>query len=143
MSDTSSPSSEFNWTNSVESEDGEKHRQSIRLAKGLAAHNMKPLPEGYELGESDVICGRGRKCFNHVGNQRFRKMVEDCLPKYAEATAKLEKTYIICEVVNMVRKNSPNGGFVKKDPVTGRYFEVGDFLAVSMPLLRIALDSVI
>lgn len=127
----------------MESEDGEKHRQSIRLAKGLAAHNMKPLPEGYELGESDVICGRGRKCFNHVGNQRFRKMVEDCLPKYAEATAKLEKTYIICEVVNMVRKNSPNGGFVKKDPVTGRYFEVGDFLAVSMPLLRIALDSVI
>jgi hypothetical protein len=110
--------------------DDEKHRQSIRLAKGLAAHNMKPLPDTYVLGEYDVICGRGRRCFNHIGNQRFRKMVEDSLSKYAEASAKLDKTYIICEVVNWVRKNSPNGGFVKKDPVNGRFFEVGDFLAV-------------
>jgi hypothetical protein len=109
--------------------DEEKHRQSIRLAKGLAAHNMKPLPDTYVLGENDVICGRGRRCFNHIGNQRFRRMVEDSLSKYAEAGAKLEKTFIICEVVNWVRKNSPNGGFVKKDPVNGRFFEVGDFLA--------------
>jgi hypothetical protein len=91
---------------------------------------MKPLPDTYVLGEYDVICGRGRRCFNHIGNQRFRKMVEDSLSKYAEASAKLDKTYIICEVVNWVRKNSPNGGFVKKDPVNGRFFEVGDFLAV-------------
>jgi hypothetical protein len=113
--------------------DQEKYRQSIRLARGLAAHNMKPLPEKYVLGEHDVICGRGRRCFNHIGNQRFRTMVEESLSKYAEASAKLEKTYIICEVVNQVRKNSPNGGFVKKDPVNGRYFEVGDFLAVRAP----------
>jgi hypothetical protein len=41
----------------------------------------------------------------------------------------LGKTLIICQIVNQVRKNSPNGGFVKKDPLTGRYYEVGDFLA--------------
>lgn len=113
----------------------EEAKQTVRLAKGLAAHNMKPLPEDFVLGEYDVVCGRGRKCFNHIGNQRFRKIVFDCLPKYADASAKLEKTYIICDVVNRIRKGSPNGGFVKKDPSTGRYVEVGDFLAVCVPRL--------
>lgn len=103
----------------------------LRLAKGQAAHNMRQLPEDYALSEYDVICGRGRRCFNHVGNQHFRKIVADLLPKYSDASAKLEKTIIICDVVNTVRQNSPQGGFVKKDPMTGRYFEVGDFLAVS------------
>jgi len=102
-----------------------------RLNKGQAAHNMRQLPEDYVLSEYDVICGRGRKCFNHIGNQRFRKIVADMLPRYNDASAKLEKTIIICEVVNMIRRHSPQGGFVKKDPMTGNYFEVGDFLAVS------------
>lgn len=108
----------------------EKQKQVQRLAKGQAAHNMRQLPEDYVLSEYDVICGRGRRCFNHIGNQRFRKIVADILPKYSDASAKLEKTIIICDVVNTVRGSSPNGGFVKKDPATGRYFEVGDFLAV-------------
>lgn len=113
-----------------EHEMDEKDKQIIRLAKGSAAHNMKPLPENYQLGENDVICGRGRKCFQHAGNRRFRKMVEAMLPKYSDAPNKLDKTFIICDVVNRVRNNSPFGGFVKKDPVSGRYVEVGDFLAV-------------
>ena len=113
-----------------EHEMDEKDKQIIRLAKGVAAHNMKPLPEDYQIGLNDVICGRGRKCFQHAGNQRFRKMVEDMLPKYSDSPSKLDKTFIICDIVNRVRNNSPFGGFVKKDPMSGRYFEVGDFLAV-------------
>ena len=104
---------------------------SIRLAKGMAAHNMRELPPDYQLGDNDVICGRGRKCFNHIGNQRFREMVLDLLEKYSDSSSKLDKSYIICDVVNRIRKSSPLGGFVKKDAQTGRYFEVGDFLAVS------------
>lgn len=111
----------------------EQQKEVKRLAKGQAAHNMRQLPEDYALSDFDVICGRGRRCFNHVGNQRFRKIVADMLPKYSDASAKLEKTIIICEVVNAIRRASPEGGFVKKDPMTGRYFEVGDFLAVRRP----------
>jgi len=111
--------------------DKAEHQKEVkRLAKGQAAHNMRQLPEDYALSDYDVICGRGRRCFNHVGNQRFRKIVADMLPKYSDASAKLEKTIIICEVVNTIRRASPQGGFVKKDPMTGHYFEVGDFLAV-------------
>jgi hypothetical protein len=105
--------------------------QTNRLAKGLAAHNMKELPVDFRLGENDVICGRGRKCFHHVGNQRFRDLVMDMLEKYSDSPSKLDKSYIICDVVNTIRKRSPFGGFVKHDAQNGRYYEVGDFLAVS------------
>lgn len=117
------------WRNSFEIED--KQGKGLRLAKGLAAHNMRELPEDFELGEYDVICGRGRKCFHHIGNQRFREIVLDLLDKYSDSSSKLDKSYIICDVVNRVRKSSPLGGFVKRDANTGRYYEVGDFLAVS------------
>ena len=103
-----------------------------RLAKGIAAHNMKELPVDFCLGEHDVICGRGRKCFHHIGNQRFRELVLDMLEKYADSPSKLDKSFIICDVVNTIRTRSPNGGFVKFDTQNGRYYEVGDFLAVGL-----------
>ena len=103
----------------------------LGLAKGIAAHSTRLLPSDYVLGEYDVICGRGCRCFNHIGNKRFRKVVEAHLDRYSRAVTKTDKTTIICEIVIHVRSISPDGGFVKKDPLTGRYFEVGDFLAVS------------
>ncbi|KAL7570266.1 hypothetical protein ACA910_020688 [Epithemia clementina (nom. ined.)] len=98
-------------------------------AKDDSAHNMRLLPEGYRPGEHDVLCGRGRKCFNHSGNVKFRAIVQSFLPQYSKAVAKLEKSYILSDVVEQVRKNSGVGGFIKKDPDTGRWYEVGDFLA--------------
>jgi len=84
---------------------------------------------GYEPGEHDVLCGRGRKCFNHAGNVKFRAIVQSFLPQYSKAAAKLEKSYILSDVVEQVRKNSGEGGFIKKDSDSGRWYEVGDFLA--------------
>ena len=98
-------------------------------AKDDSAHTMRFLPEGYKPGDHDVLCGRGRKCFNHAGNVKFRAIVQSFLPQYNKAIAKLEKSYILSDVVEQVRKNSGQGGFIKKDPNTGRWYEVGDFLA--------------
>ena len=111
---------------------------NLGLLKGIAAHSTRPLPLDYELGDDDVFCGRGCRCFNHIGNQRFRALVESQLERYSLATTKMDKTIVICEVVNYVRTKSPNGGFVKKDPLSGRFFEVGDFLAVSIFIFLIA-----
>jgi hypothetical protein len=98
---------------------------------GLSSSStFKLLPIGYKLGDDDVICGRGSRCFNHTGNKKFRTIVEKYLHQYSTTNCKFDKTSIICDIVAIVRKNSPNGGFVKKDPKTGRYYEVGDFLAV-------------
>ena len=97
-------------------------------SKGDSAHSMRFLPDGFEPGEHDVLCGRGRKCFNHPGNVRFRDIVQSFLAQYSKAMTKLEKSYILSDVVEKVRNNSGIGGFVKKNE-EGRWYEVGDFLA--------------
>ena len=120
------------WSQNKPELDEQTCGQIERLAKGVAIHNMKPQPDEYQLGEHDVICGRGRNDFDHIGNQRFRKMVSDMLAKYSDTNSKLDKTFIICGIVDRVRTKSPLGGFVKKDPTSGRYFQVGYFLAVRL-----------
>jgi hypothetical protein len=90
---------------------------------------MSLLPTSFDPSEHDFICGRGRKIFMHVGNQRFRHIVESRLREYSNATTKLEKSNIICEMVDHVRSNSPHGGFVKKASKDGRWYQLGDFLS--------------
>lgn len=88
-----------------------------------------PLPESFTPGDDDVICGRGKKCYSHVGNDRFRLRVLQMLDEYSKAKSKLDKSSVLSRVVDQVRQQSPSGGFVKQDTTTGRWFEVGDFLA--------------
>jgi hypothetical protein len=91
------------------------------------------LPAGYQLGDNDVYCGRGSLCFNHIGNRRFRSIVSKNLLRYINAATKHEKTLIIQDVVDFIRSTSSNGGgFVKRDGDSDVYYEVGDFLAVSV-----------
>jgi hypothetical protein len=91
---------------------------------------MKVLPIDYELNEYDVFCGRGSRCWNHVGNKRFRQRIEEEIINYSQAKTKYCKTAIICKIIDEVRQLSPNGGFLRQDSQSGRYVEVGDFLAV-------------
>lgn len=92
--------------------------------------NNRPSLRHYIPGDDDVLCGRGSSCFNHIGNKRFRWLIEENLDRYSIAETKSKKTLIICYIVNIVRSKSSNGGFVKKCDKEGRYFEVGDFHAV-------------
>ena len=45
---------------------------------------------------------------------------------YVAARTKQEKTQVIAAVVNRVRRESPGGGFVKRDFHSGLWFEIGD-----------------
>lgn len=117
-------------------EDGRKtdmHNSSTSLdkyvGKGRNSKYMTLLPEDFEPGDMDVLCGRGKRCFNSPGNQRFRKLVAARAEDYAAATTRTDKTFIVCSIVSEIRKASPKGGFVKKDSTTGRWYEVGDFNA--------------
>ena len=51
------------------------------------------------------------------------------LEKYSAASSRPEKSEILSSIVAEVRLNSPQGGFVKQDTASGKWFEVGDFLA--------------
>ena len=53
--------------------------------------------------------------------------IETEIDRYQEATSKLEKTIIVSQIVQTVRSNSPQGGFVKLEQ-DGRWYEVGDHL---------------
>jgi hypothetical protein len=90
---------------------------------------MTLLPESFYPSEQDVVCGRGRKIFMHVGNQSFRLLVESRLQEYSDAHTKIEKSCIIGEMVDHVRTNSPHGGFVKRSPKDGRWYQLRDYLS--------------
>ena len=98
----------------------------------------KILPVDYVLNENDVLCGRGLKCSEHIGNVRFRTIVNQNLCRYVNATRRPEKTFVLSSIVDEIRDASKSGGgFVKYDPTTERYFEVGDYLAVRMSVLKL------
>jgi hypothetical protein len=83
-----------------------------------------------------VICGRGSTCYDHIGNVRFRQLVQQHLSSYMNASGKYEKTTILQHIIQNIRQTTPTvgGGFVKKDKCMNRYYEVGDFLAVNIYL---------
>ena len=86
------------------------------------------MPEDYEPNENDVLCGRGRTCKVWKGNQAYRTFVASKLDAYSAAGTKLEKGFILSEIVDYVRSKDPPGHFIKKD-TDGLWFEVGDFQA--------------
>jgi hypothetical protein len=93
------------------------------------------LPEDYKLNDNDVFCGRGKSCFKHIGNNRFRHIIIANLPRYRKATTKSAKTSIIFDMVDHIRNicqsTGHGAGFVKRDRSTGLYYEAGDMIAVS------------
>jgi hypothetical protein len=130
----SSSSSKTNLTNS------KAHKLKTNKKKKMAMLNlsdnglkkepkMRLLPESFTPSKHDFVCGRGRKIFMHVGNQRFRQLVERRLQEYSNAANKLEKSCIICEMVLYLRTSSPHGGFVKRNSKDGRWYLLGDFLS--------------
>jgi hypothetical protein len=54
-------------------------------------------------------------------------MIEETLDRYAQASTKYEKSNIVSDIVETIRRTSSNGGFVKQED--GIWYEVGDHLA--------------
>lgn len=88
-----------------------------------------PLPIDFQPTADDILCGRGAECLNHEGNIKFRHVIEDNLDRYIQSKTKSEKSLIIREIVQQLNNRGRPGGFIRKDLLTRRYFEVGDFAA--------------
>mmetsp|Transcript_17569 Transcript_17569/g.40817 ORF Transcript_17569/g.40817 Transcript_17569/m.40817 type:complete len:279 (+) Transcript_17569:284-1120(+) len=85
------------------------------------------LPLHFIPGDYDVICGRGKDCYNHTGNRRFRIAIDMALKRYSDAGSKLQKSLIVMSIVDMFRSNSRfGGGFVRQDRASGLWYEIGD-----------------
>ena len=85
------------------------------------------LPDEFRPGRFDVICARGNEAKNHHGNVMFRKIVRSFVPQYSQATSRFKKSMIVSQIVDAVRQQSPDGGFVKEE--AGHWYEVGTHLA--------------
>lgn len=99
-----------------------------------------PLEPGFEPGEYDVICSRGKQYYNHVGNIRFRALIQDQVERYCRAENKVAKSRIVMSIVNEIRSASPSGGFVRFSLKQGCYVEIGDEL-VSYDSKDVCIDE--
>lgn len=82
------------------------------------------LPEDYEPSKYSVICGRGKGNYKSQGNVNFRAIVKSNLERYRDAPGRLEKSFIVSEVLNMIRESCPVGAFVKYEK--GRWYDLDD-----------------
>jgi hypothetical protein len=113
----------------------QQQQQQQRDPSVATARICRMLPIDYKLGDNDVHCGRGKNRFSHIGNSRFRNIIASNLNRYNNAVTKIDKSNLIFEIVDYVRHHCQSTGqgvgFIKIDPRTGLYYEVGDMIAVS------------
>lgn len=97
-------------------------------------------------GDKDILVGRGHTVFNHIGNRRFRQLVDLYIQLYVESGMRSEKTAIVRKVIDVLYQSGYR--FLKPDE-EGVFAElemqyvlkkVRSFLSLSL-LLSVGLSS--
>lgn len=70
-------------------------------------------------GNTDILCGRGKAYANHPGNRKFKGIIESNLPKYKNASRRIERSIVLAAVVDEVVDSGSR--FLKKNKVTGEW----------------------
>lgn len=91
---------------------------SLRSTRYCSAHEPKTF---------DVLCGRGRDCYEHVGNKEFRDMIDANVRLYEETTTKHERGTIVTGIVRHIRKNG--GNFLRFDNQQQTWIELPEYEA--------------
>ena len=86
---------------------------------GKISDDTNPLPEGFTPSADDVMCGRGKKCYEH--NENFRATINTKLAEYSSAPSKPEKSRIVSSVFDEI---TSKGQFVRMDTKTKRWVKV-------------------
>mmetsp|Transcript_26859 Transcript_26859/g.40652 ORF Transcript_26859/g.40652 Transcript_26859/m.40652 type:complete len:217 (+) Transcript_26859:264-914(+) len=71
----------------------------------------------------DVLCGRGKTCFEHEGNNAFRKIVAQHIDAYSCALTKKAKMQVVVRVVDIVL--SQGGRFLVRNRGSPHYWVDG------------------
>ncbi|CAB9507083.1 expressed unknown protein [Seminavis robusta] len=95
---------------------------SIALHESLD-RKISAAPGAVDIRPHDVLCGRSKASFNHVGNRRFRSIVSGALDEYHQATSKWAKSMVATKLVGMI--NADGGRFLKQRKDSGEeWFEL-------------------
>ncbi|CAB9518066.1 expressed unknown protein [Seminavis robusta] len=94
-----------------------------RLAINLEAGSGK-LAARDDLGinANDVLCGRGKTSFNHVGNRRFRHIISESIDDYNNAGSRKAKSAVVKKVHDHIR--ATGGRFLKMDSSEREWVEL-------------------
>ncbi|KAL3933413.1 MAG: hypothetical protein SGBAC_010411 [Bacillariaceae sp.] len=84
----------------------------------------KDCPDIPGLSAADVLCGRDKISHAHIGNKRFRQIIETHREEYQTAPSRDSKTTITCRIVAMIRESG--GRFLKQNAKTNQWEDVGD-----------------
>jgi len=89
-------------------------------------HNCEreDLQKDFEPGPFDVICSQGKTAKTHPGNIHFQSVIHKRAKEYSSAIEKRNKSKIVRNIIETIRKRSSNGGFIKKGG-DGRWRVVG------------------
>mmetsp|Transcript_25249 Transcript_25249/g.35604 ORF Transcript_25249/g.35604 Transcript_25249/m.35604 type:complete len:652 (+) Transcript_25249:309-2264(+) len=84
-----------------------------------------PTKDIDEPHRNDVLCGRGGGTNNHVGNEKFRDLVNSQKVLYLHS-CKRDKPFVSRGIVRAVRAQNPPGRFLQKNERTGLWYDIGD-----------------
>mmetsp|Transcript_29760 Transcript_29760/g.45109 ORF Transcript_29760/g.45109 Transcript_29760/m.45109 type:complete len:551 (-) Transcript_29760:311-1963(-) len=75
----------------------------------------------------DILLGRTKISFNHVGNRKFRVFIDKHLQRYMDAQSRMEKTLVVNSVVEAIQDGG--GRFLKQDNKTKKWYKVSAKMA--------------
>lgn len=102
-----------------------------RTSPARETRPMIRLDDAFVPTRLDVMCGRGKMSHHHVGNHRFRDIIERSLKRYNKATNKVTKSNVVTDIVDSVREEAKTiggAGFIRQENA-GYWVEIGDTLA--------------
>lgn len=109
----------------------QQHMQHPQMQQQHHPEPVAPTPpqEIITPHENDVLMGRGGKNNQHPGNEQLRDMARTMRDRY-KASAKKGKSNMSRELVQQVRDLNPKPGrFLKRNPITNDWEDVGDDIA--------------
>ena len=85
------------------------------------------FPKDYQPCSTDIVCGRGSECFNHDGNQAFRKVISEILSKYAATNSRHKKSMIVVDIINNIRSQGKRQcRFIRFSKEEKRWYEISE-----------------
>jgi len=103
----------------------EQTNATMDASAAATTSNKKTAAE--DLGDDDVILGRGKNPMNSPGNVRLKNIVNKNKERYQHDLNKVEKTKLSRDIVRQVKRRG--GRFLLQNPSTDVYEEVTDTVA--------------
>ena len=79
----------------------QQHQKKQQQPKVMLPADFTPTPH-------TVMCGRGKKCQDYIGNQRLKVIAQMFVGRYSEAFRKEDKSVIVSEILEMVHASVPD-----------------------------------